>query len=204
MLELVVECIKALFRIGMLVRKSTPRDRFQRALQYSRSTFYQNFDINYVEEKYAKLNREDSRWLATRLGSANAKRRQFIKYGQEHQAHLDVDETQPKTSRDRDRIDVAASDSIDVPSARVPSERVSSKATTFALPRETSKFQLLNSGVTEEEEDDVVSLMTASTAFDSERNLKLPSLEVLSPNGEPFECPICFTLQTFRREKTWK
>ncbi|KAG6355242.1 hypothetical protein INS49_004324 [Diaporthe citri] len=181
-LSMASECLKALFRIGILVRKATPRDRFERALQQSGSSFTPQFDINYVEERYPKLASRDSRWLASRLGGANAKRRQFINYVRDHKAKLEVENI--------------------MPTADAATTVQSSKATTFVVPGNLSASEFLDSSL--EEEDDSVSLISASTAFDNDTSLRLPSLADLGPDGKHFECPICFTLQSFHKEKSWK
>lgn len=181
-LKMVSECLKALFRIGVLVRKATPRDRFERALQQSEFAFTPQFDINYVQERFPKLAFQDSRWLASRLGGANAKRRQFINYVRDHKAKLEVGDINPA-----------------VDAARTVK---SSKATTFVVPGELSASEFLRAPL--EVEDDSVSLVSASTAFNNDTNLRLPSLADLGPDGSYFECPICFTLQSFRMEKSWK
>lgn len=180
---MVSECLRALFRIGNLVRKATPRDRFERALQQSEHSFAPQFDINYVQEKYPKLASHDSNWLAARLGSANSKRRQFINYVRDHRAKLEVEDVNPVA-------DTATT------------TKQSSKATTFLVPQNMSTSEFLHSPL--EIEDDSASLVSASTAFDNETSLRLPSLADLGPDGEYFECPICFTLQSFRTEKAWK
>ncbi|KAI7782209.1 hypothetical protein LA080_013754 [Diaporthe eres] len=141
-LSMVSECLKALFRIGIL----------------------------------------DSRWLASKLGGANAKRRQFINYGRDHKAKLEAEGI--------------------VPTAGAMTVVQSSKATTFAVPENLPPSEFLNLPV--EAEDDSVSLVSASTAFNNDTSLRLPSLADLGPDGDYFECPICFTLQSFRMEKSWK
>lgn len=181
-LSMVSECMKALFRIGALVRKATSRDRFEGALQQSEFSFTPQFDVNHVQEKYPKLASQDSRWLASRLGGANAKRRQFINYVQDRKAKLEVQDINHAVG--------------------VARTMKSSKATTFVVPGglSTSEFLHLPIGI----EDDSVSLVSASTGFNSDTNLRLPGLAELGPNGSYFECPICFTLQSFRMEKSWK
>lgn len=79
-------------------------------------------------------------------------------------------------------------------------EVVSSKATT--LPQRVRQLEI-NDDINQED-DDVVSLITASTAFDPGNILRLPSLSDLSTDDEPFECPICYTLQNPRNERAWK
>lgn len=196
LIDMMNECMKALFRIGILVRREATYDRFQRALQRSRFTFPELFDTNYVEQKHPKLRSGAGRGLATRLGRANAKRRQFIKYGRDHRTRLDVDmddhqETEPEPQTTL---------SIDL---EARTEKVSSKATTFVKPGEHWNSDLLAPPT--EDEDDSASLLTASTTFDdSKKSLKLVKLADLGPGGKHFECPLCFTLQSFRTEKAWR
>ncbi|KAM0425592.1 hypothetical protein ACHAPT_009123 [Fusarium lateritium] len=172
------QCIRALFRIVMLVRKAGRRDRFQHALHHS-DPFEAIYDIDYVKSRHSKLNTADNEWLAKRLGEAIAKRRQFIAYCGDHNFRLGADyEVMDGTT-----------------------EKQSSRATTI-LPERFIASNVLD--VTVDDEDDNVSLMTASTTFDGEIGLRLPRLNDLSPDGLPFECPICFTFQSFQREKSWK
>ncbi|KAK7722448.1 hypothetical protein SLS64_000985 [Diaporthe eres] len=163
LIDLMNECMKALFRIGILVRREVTYDRFQRALQRSRFLFPKQFDTDYVEQKYPKL-RNRGKELATRLGRANAKRRQFIKYGRDHRTRLEMDidvcqenEPEPKAML-----------SIDL---EAPTEQLSSKATTFVMPAENWNSELLAPPI--EDEDDGASFLTASTTFDSKKSLKL-------------------------------
>lgn len=194
LIDMMNECMKALFRIGILVRRDVTYDRFQRALQRSRFSFPEQFDTDYVEQKHPKL-RSKGKGLATRLGTANAKRRQFIKYGRDHRTRLETDvdvrqETEPEHK---------ATLSIDL---EAPTEQLSSKATTFVMPAENWSSELLAPPV--EDEDDGASLLTASTTFDSNRSLKLVSLADVGPEGKHFECPLCFNLQSFRTERAWR
>lgn len=185
-LRMVSQCLRALFRIGILVRKATPRDRFQIALQRSDYAFSAQFDINYVQERYPKLASKDSAWLASRLGCANSKRRQFINYVRDHRAKLEVEDSKAVAKTVMDATTV----------------RESSKATTFVAPQDLSTSGFLQPSL--DIEDDSLSLVSASTAFDNETSLRLPSLADLGPDGEYFECLICCTLQSFRSEKAWR
>jgi hypothetical protein len=182
-LEVISECLRSLFRIAVLVRQASPRDRFKRALQHSELAFPDVFDITHVEHKHVKLTQHDSRWLAKRLGSAVAKRRQFIKYCRDHKSRLGVDHAE---------LSVGVGNQTEIQS---------SKATEFI---KADYVNLESLQVQVEETDDALSLMTALTTFDSGALLKLPRLADLSPDGQEFECPICFTLQRFLRDKAWK
>ncbi|KAM0333081.1 hypothetical protein ACHAQA_001739 [Verticillium albo-atrum] len=201
-LQVMSESIKTLFRIGMLVRKSGTRDRFRRALQMSSSTFPPIFDIDYVGQKYPKLRGRGHDIATNRLGSAIAKRRQFIKYGREHSARLATAEVAPKVEETPTPTFEETTPKIPEISLPAMSERVSSKATTLQVARFTRKLSAEE--LNEEPEDDKATVMTASTTTDNLASLKLPFLEDLSHDNGPFECPFCFTLQTFKTERSWK
>ncbi|UKZ93563.1 uncharacterized protein TrAFT101_008474 [Trichoderma asperellum] len=173
-LQIIHECINSLFRLGMLIRKLSPRDRFKQALLNSDLTFPDSFDIDYVKNKYPKIANSP---LSIRVGGGIAKRRNFIRYCRDHRSRLGMDETTIHNATD--------------------TELLSSKATTFApLPNFNLTLQ--------EEEFDDFSLVSASTMATSLSNLTLPRLVDLAPTNQPFECPICFTIQSFRHEKSWK
>ncbi|KAL6879174.1 hypothetical protein J3F83DRAFT_725355 [Trichoderma novae-zelandiae] len=176
LLQIISESIKSLLRLGILVRKVAPRDRFRQALVSSDTAFLEWFDINYVAQRYEKLGNSQ---LSNRLGSAIAKRRQFIKYCRDHRSRLGLDEA----TRTHDAT---------------ASERLSSKATTFAPVPDLQMGNIL------EEEYDGISLASASTMANSSSSLKLPQLDDLSRAHEPFECPICFTLRCFKSERAWQ
>lgn len=181
-LEVMSQCIRSLFRIGILVRRIGVADRFQRALQRQELGFPASFDIDHTENKYSKLSHPDKRWLAERAGIANAKRRQYIQYCRDHAFRL-------KT----------ASDGADLEDGKTA--LLSSKATTF---NPSGATQLIQFGSNVAEEEDAGSITTALSIFESSTRLELPSLKDLSPKFESFQCPICFTLQSFDREKAWK
>jgi hypothetical protein len=173
--DVISKCIQFLFRIGILIRVTGPVDRFQRAIKKSDPVPAWAY-INHVRDKHSKLDRDGVEWLIHRLGNANAKRKQYMEYCRGHRSRLDAD------AHVRDGA----------------TEVLSSKATTFAADKVESL------GLNYEGDDDAVTNMSASTTFDSENALQLPRLADLSPNEEPFECPICATLQVFQSEKAWR
>lgn len=180
--ELVSACITSLFRMGILIRKSGRRDRFTHALKGE--AFPVQFDTDYVRQKYTKIH---SDVFVSRLGSTIAKRRQFIKYSRDHRRRLGADDDAPEAST-------------------TATERVSSRATTFipgAMPLHCNQ-DTQRTAAREEYEDDAISVKTATTTSASLTTLKLPSLQHLSPDGRIFECPICFTLGSFRSEGQWR
>ncbi|KAI1385762.1 uncharacterized protein F4822DRAFT_354088 [Hypoxylon trugodes] len=179
-IEVISQCVRSLFRVGVLIRREGHSDRFQRALQHSDCTFPTWVDIGHVRNKYPKLCKPEAGQLAERVGNANAKRRQYVKYCRDHQSRLAY-----LPDNDNDDTNTAIE---------------SSKATTF-FPDSFDRSTQSELNITEEEDN--ISLSTATT-LESSTRVELPSLQDLSPDSEPFECPICFTLQSFRIEKAWR
>ena len=192
LLEIIGESLNSLFRVAILTRKTAPRDRFQHALRSSKSAFPPSFDIDHVRHKHPKLSKSP---LSTRLGTAIAQRRQFIKYSREHAARLAA-------------VEIEFGDA-DGPDAKAHHEtattaRQSSKATTFVHQPALDVARQLDDSLELVEEQDNMSIMTASTSNDSFAVLRLPRLADISSGRGPFECPICFTLQSFQQERAWR
>ncbi|EHK17604.1 uncharacterized protein TRIVIDRAFT_116979, partial [Trichoderma virens Gv29-8] len=158
---------------------ATPDKRFERAIHSSKFTFAHTFDVDYVKEKYPKLKAGEQSWLADRLGKAITKRRQFIKYCRDHRARLGLDD-----------------ENIEAEGATTMLQ--SSKATTLQPEK------MLSNVMVDDYEDDVVSILSTSTTTDEISTLALPRLVDLSRDGEPFECPICFTLRSISGERSWR
>ncbi|KAK8021657.1 hypothetical protein PG990_006795 [Apiospora arundinis] len=176
LVEVISLSLGFLFRLAVLVRAPGSDSRWSRATQRTDPIPY-HFDYNHVISKYPYMDSGAGRHLAKRVAQANVRRRQFVQYCRDHVANLRA-ETRP------------ANDGA--------TEVVSSKATTLAPAMD------LNALALEEFDDEVESLMTASTTFDKDTKLRLPLLASLSPDGEAFQCPICCALEQFDREKAWK
>ncbi|KAK1840534.1 regulator of conidiation-1 [Colletotrichum chrysophilum] len=77
--------LESLFRASVFIRKFAPKDRRQKASKTK--PFDSSADIMYIRDKYPTLWGKEDR-LATRLGEANARRRQYFRYRQQHHEKL--------------------------------------------------------------------------------------------------------------------
>ncbi|RYO82471.1 hypothetical protein DL766_007393 [Monosporascus sp. MC13-8B] len=208
LLDIISEYLSALFRIAVIIRTATARDRYDRALQYSNADFLDHFDIDYVRTRYPKLNGHHV--LAQGLGRAITNRRKFIAYSRDHGDRLHADgsrkmephlETLKQKQKEKDPALDTTSRSGALPErdrADAFTGKESSKETTL-LP---AKVNMNNLAVTTEEENDNVSFVSASTSFNTEGSvLTLPSLEDISQGKPEFECPICRTIQRLPARK---
>jgi hypothetical protein len=75
------QVITCLYRLSITIQSPVSRDRLERMERIDMSHF-ERFDIEHVGNKYHLG--EDSQYLIDRLGKANTKRRQLLKYDNEH------------------------------------------------------------------------------------------------------------------------
>lgn len=77
------EIITCLMRLSMAIRNPAPRDQFRGSAQIDMSC-YEPFDIEHVRGKYPQA----EEFLIIRLGRAISRRRQYLRYRDEHRKKL--------------------------------------------------------------------------------------------------------------------
>lgn len=214
-LDVISDGIRSLLKINVLIRKATPRDRFARAL-HADNPFIGQFDINYVAERYSKLNKPDSKWLCVRLGRAITKRRQFLRYSREHRVRIAGQNENDRESKRhisaKDRGEGKAFDmNFDTQMrSSVGTELISSVAAHTRAPTKASTLDITRLQKPSEDEaniEDTRSFISAGSSLqveDENSRLHLPSLEESSGGNSIFECPFCLGIQTFTRESAWR
>lgn len=207
--ESIKETITSLFRISMIIRHASPRDRFAKALSAKQTPFDESFDINHVKHKYPLLDQQDRHWLAERLGKAITNRRQFLRYAREHRDKLAKESKEVEYQEHRsDIIAEALGPAIDRAAKSEADHTVLSKPTSTLAP--TSASTLLIARVqTPAPEDDLPddrsqTSYAISIGEDDDLGLQLPKLADVSKDGFPFECPLCWTIQNMRKERSWR
>jgi hypothetical protein len=192
-LDAISDCIRSLLKISILIRKATPRDRFARALQGD-NPFIDQFDVNHVAERYPKLNKPDSDWLCARLGRAITKRRQFLRYSQEHGSRI----AGPNgNDRERSISNILSKDNGSV----AAHTHTSTKASTLNV---TMLQQLREDDANTEDDRSFTSIGSSLQVENENSGLHLPSLKELSSGNSIFECPFCLGIQKFTRESEWR
>ncbi|KAI9857183.1 MAG: hypothetical protein M1813_008545 [Trichoglossum hirsutum] len=80
--------ISHLFRLSVIIRNATPRDRYSKAAAAANEPFDDRYDIAHVGHKFPRLGIKENEWLKIRLGKAITQRRQYLRYCREHQEKL--------------------------------------------------------------------------------------------------------------------
>ncbi|KAF2815608.1 uncharacterized protein BDZ99DRAFT_493615 [Mytilinidion resinicola] len=194
LLETVADSISGLFRISMLIRKATPRDRFQKAATAATEPFDDLYDIAHVAHKFPKLEEENMKWLKVRLGRAITRRRQFLRYARDHHKRPShAPKTLPNAGREDQRellvreLDRQAGTRILALDTR--SEAISSLPQTTAS---TLAPLILESIQGDIEDGRSQTSFATSVADDTEESkLRVVPLKDVAGGKVPFECPYC-------------
>lgn len=182
------ESITALFRISILIRKKTPRDRYAQALATVREPLDETFDVNHVSEKFLRLSTPETAWLKQRLGQAITHRREFLRYCQEH--HLRAASEPSSEQPPNDGIDELQNPSVAAPttSASTFFEDIPELDAELPDDRSQTTFATFVADEDEGDIDRIVSLREVTEGRD----------------GLPFECPYCKRIQDIDKERDWR
>ena len=207
----VSDSIQSLFKLSMAIRRPAPKDRYAKAA--SLPAFDPSYDTTHLWQKFPKA--RDTPWLFERLAKANVRRRQYLQYRERHHEKLagtyaSLSRTTENLSRAKERTNMrmdSATAPIDETRTAIDSNRPSdldrTLATIFVPPsKDTPEF---GNGENQASEADI-SVTSFATSVDGQSPdiITLPPPPTDSANMNPFECPICFTIQINTSEAAWK
>ena len=206
LLESSSDTITSLFKISVLVKSATSRDRYAKAANAQGEPFDARFDISHVGHKFPRIHQTE--WLEARLGKAITQRRQYLRYCRQHRDRLDAQHQVPDISenivvRQPTSVRKPVEESHEVTKSQVQSLKPPS---TFAVTTaSTLVVNTLNS--LEEMPDEVQSQTSYATSINEDESsdmLRVPPLPDEAVRGLPFECPYCWAPQLIKNRRAWK
>ncbi|KAH8805202.1 hypothetical protein F5884DRAFT_885273 [Xylogone sp. PMI_703] len=212
------ETIASLFNLSILIRSSSSRDRYAKALAAaSKSPFDDRFDIDHVGNKFPCLYRDDGEWLRERLGKAITQRRHYLRYCREHREKLSKLPEPRNTAEEIPESKISTTflavqrqqDSVPYDAQTVISRPTSTLASTTAstvIPAQLESTEHLDK-LEEQNEDDNRSQTSYATSVgedDSDSRLSVVRLEEVAGTGQSFECPYCWTIQRIKNQQAWR
>ena len=198
------ETITSLFRLSIIIRKASPRDRFAKALAARQNPFNEQFDISHVGHKFPLLEIKENQWLKERLGRAITQRRQFLRYAHKHRNKIGKEPNDVWAPEDQEDSKEKLWGDEDQKSKTALTNR-SGAASTLAP---TNASTLLPSALEKMEEDFYDDMSQTSYAMSmgddiDDGKLHLPQLADVAKEESPFECPLCWTIQDLK-ESSWR
>ena len=180
----VEQIITCLYRLSMTVRNPTPHDRYIKAGAIDTS-FYEPFDIEHVRQKFPTA----ADFLVHRLGKAISRRRQYLKYRELHRAKL-AHSSQPLDLHE-----------VILPAASVvtSTKLTETTASTFIERTPTKEFKF-----TDVASESGANQTSYATSTGSSSRVRMPSMPTDATNGQPFECPYCYMIDTVKDTRAWR
>lgn len=212
---MIPETIASLFKLSILIRNSSSRDRYAKALaSSSNAPFNEQFDIDHVGNKFPRLYRDDGEWLRMRLGKAITQKRQYLRYCREHREKLskvpeplNTSETLPELEMGNAFLTVKGQQIEVISDAQtVVSRPTSTLAPTTASSVVPAKFEHLGN-LEEQDEDENRSQTSYATSVnedETDNRLSVVALEEVAGTAQSFECPYCWTIQRTSNQRTWR
>lgn len=174
----IISIIDCLFRLSISVQNPAPHDRFRAATTADAS--YEPFDIAHVRAKFSHA----SNAVVERLGKANAHRRQYFRYREDHHRKL---ASGLGTDIDAGKSTVASS---------IPTRLKTNSGGDAASFGVLYEDQRSDTGYSQ-------TSFATSAAPDLSERLRVPSIPDAHTGG-PFECPFCLMIISVSTKSAWK
>lgn len=206
-----------LFKLSTMIRKgNVSHDRLLKSSKIDVS-YYESYDIQHAKNWFPSANER----LTDRMGKAISRRRQYLKYREQHHEKLAVPFTDSTTSdlpaEDREQVPNFES----VPRSKTPTGQQSTGCATStrnqaSVIQSTNASTLMPSKVPEPVNLDVDVYSEAdtqtshATSVAGEDKLRVPPPPESSRDGRDFECPYCYTIcrlngkEEWQRRREWK
>ena len=215
----ITHIITCLYKFSIAIQSPAPKKRLHKIALIDVS-YFTEWDIRHIDEKFSSMNGENSfriaKYLSERLGKANTRRRQLLRYYEAH--HEKIAKHIDDPSLLDSGIEGGVSNNIPQPvvvlnveggSIRAPAdlERAATVHTTAKSQTTVSTIKdEIYRPVIIERNDDQLSQTSYATSTNHRMRLRVPS----PPNsnaafvGEPFECPYCLNITRVRDRQDWK
>ncbi|KAK1836523.1 hypothetical protein QBC39DRAFT_338304 [Podospora conica] len=173
------EVIDCLFRLSVSIRNPAPHDRFKRSVWTDTATLA-HFDIAHVRERLVDVDAG----MIERLGRANAHRRQYFRYREQHHEKLarGIDEAHLTTTDDAVTSTIASS---------IPQQMKAVESIGEASVLDEDKS---STGWTE------TTIASSLVAGDRPRIPPPPK----ESSSRPFECPYCYMMISATTTLAWR
>jgi hypothetical protein len=178
----IAEVNTCLMRLSLAIRNPAPHDQFKESAQIDVAHF-EPFDINHVRGKF-KLAPE---YLVLRLGKAISRRRQYLRYREDHRRKLEQG--------------LGLHPVLQEPS-KAPSEKMQSTVAS-SIP---TAVKAAASGLDWDQDDyygETLSQTSYASSHSDPSRLKPPPLPRTAQDSEPFECTLCYRFTSIRQTNAW-
>ncbi|KAF8249120.1 hypothetical protein K440DRAFT_599255, partial [Wilcoxina mikolae CBS 423.85] len=184
----IANIVTCLYNLSIAIANPAPRDRLEKCASIDVSHFQQH-DIEHVSYKFP----EAEEYLIERLGKANTKRRQLLRYYERHREKI---AGQPRSGLDSESLAGTTCQTVTTVSTYVPVEGIMATGPNIGLDDDPDP---------DFDSRSVTSYASSIGNSDPDRlRVPPPPNEESAFEGIPFECPYCMSLVKVENQQSWK
>ena len=200
------DIITCLYKFSIAIQNPAPKERLHKIAAIDMSHF-ESLDIKYIDDKFHTVDPQNNfkvaEYLSRRLGKANTRRRQLLKYYEDH--HKRISQHIDDTTEGNELINESKPLNSGGGSASVPEEI---KQATSIMESHTTVSTIkveLRQVVDIGKDEDQLSQTSYATSINNTIRIRVPPPPDDAVFGdEPFECPYCFNIIMIRSGEDWK
>lgn len=210
--------VNSLYALSTVIRQKPPS--YYRYLKFSQTSLpeWDQIDLQHIRDKFPQA----EQWLVARMGTASSKRRQYLKYMEEHME---------KISQTFEEVTITHPGTMDyTPSGVRPDVRLNVSGNTIAKnrmmqPRDSNSIDHFTAASTDysqhfatilaefnlrNDEAETTSQSSCASSITENEGLIIPSAPKTSQGGACFTCPYCHEpcrldgRSEERRRRQWK
>lgn len=205
------DTISELYRLSTTIQNPARRDRLERCSSINVSQ-YEHWDFQHISNKFPNA----EQYLWQRLGKANTKRRQILKYHELYHKTLSVpdDNIQPTISPAPTFTEEKGQSEGHVQHDQVESPEFQEHPNSADLTDTTSKYPITISTslakdqrpIDAQSDTDISQTSCAMSSSGTAHTLRvpLPLGWYCAPTGSHFECPHCYLIVAAETEQRWR
>ncbi|KAF8424838.1 hypothetical protein EV426DRAFT_597392, partial [Tirmania nivea] len=214
----ITHIITCLYKFSMATRNAVPRDRLHKIMSIE-VTHFEYWDIEHIRHKFPTA----PSYLIQRLGIANTRRRQLMKYYREHHStiarYIDhslasedrlierkevFKSTQGKQTRMGELEERERGSIINLHTTISNSIAAKSQTTVSTIKQDTFHIHKLVGVRLDEDQLSQTSYATSANHGHQRIYIAPPPNLDSAYNGTPFECPYCFQIISIRDRRGWR
>ena len=191
----ITHIISCLYKLFISIQNPAPKECLFKIVLIDVS-YFELWDIKHIDDKFCPVNPQNNfrvaKYLSERLGKANTRRRQLLKYYEAHYKKTPryIDGPPPPGATEKNEFNNA--------------QKPVTSTVEGGSTRVSEKFSVPESEIDEDEHQLSQTSYASSTNHALTIRVPPPPNENAAIGGGPFECPYCFNLIKIRTRQDWK
>lgn len=201
--------VTCLYKLSIVIQNPVSRDRLERCEKIE-VDHYEYFDIAHASQKFPFA----EQYLVDRLGKANTKRRQLFQYHEKHHDKLalyidaPIDPELDLQDTEGDDPDAGLLERDQDPAVKIENPTPGLVTIAKTVNTQTTVSTFVERSARQTEGSDAGRSQTSyatSVGDDTHTKLRIPAPPKVARDfdGEPFECPYCFSVTAVENSRSW-